>query len=256
MNLKIITLIMVVIAVLVLGLLWKTEEPPITESQPANVVQGVNEATPTTTPTVATSTVKTSISPVPTPTPTSNLNIIKRLLPNENSESRSTPITHAMIHFISNVSAKPNDPHNIQDIINIFLTTGLSSHYLIGRDGTVYQLTAENRVAYHGGKGELAKFPTYTNKINHYSIGIEIAAIGTKEEMSEFISAEKYDALAKNDIGYTSAQYASLNKLLDEIYKKNPAVKKDRDHVIGHDEYAPDRKHDPGSLFDWSRIGF
>ena len=27
----------------------------------------------------------------------------------------------------------------------------------------------------------------------------------------------------------------------------------DRDHIIGHEEYSPE-KSDPGELFDWSRI--
>lgn len=236
-----------------------SEALPETQESTSTPTEEVDQPTPsantseaTSTPPVTKTTPPTQITPPPTTSPT----IVKRLLPQANSAPRTTPITHVMLHFVSNVTAKPRDPHRIDDIINIFKSTGLSSHYIIGRDGTIYQLTEENRVAYHGGKGSLPAFPTYTDKINLYSIGIEIAAIGTKEEMSGFISGATYDSLNEADIGYTAAQYASIDKLLESIYTKYPSVKKDRLHVIGHDEYAPDRKFDPGTLFDWSRIGF
>lgn len=57
-------------------------------------------------------------------------------------------------------------------------------------------------------------------------------------------------------IGYTDAQYNALNKLLENISIKYPKVKENRDHVVGHDEYAPERKTDPGELFDWERLGY
>lgn len=33
-------------------------------------------------------------------------------------------------------------------------------------------------------------------------------------------------------------------------------VKRNRKHVLGHDEYAPGRKTDPGELFDWERLNY
>ncbi|AQZ48569.1 N-acetylmuramoyl-L-alanine amidase [Paenibacillus larvae subsp. larvae] len=178
------------------------------------------------------------------------------LLPLKNSEERTKDITHVMIHFISNAVQKPKDPYQENDIYNIFNDYGLSSHYMINRNGDIYRLVNENRAGYHAGKGSLPGFPEYTDKMNEYSIGIELFAIGTWEEMSIMMSKENYDLIDSSDIGYTDAQYRSLNLLLDDIYKRNPSVLKDRNHVIGHDEYAPGRKTDPGSLFDWSRIGF
>ena len=60
--------------------------------------------------------------------------------------------------------------------------------------------------------------------------------------------------LFRSHIGYTEAQYKSLSLLLDDILARNKKMKRDRNHIIGHDEYAPARKTDPGSLFDWSKI--
>ena len=80
-------------------------------------------------------------------------------------------------------------------------------------------------------------------------------AIGTKEEMSSIISGATYNKISKSNIGYTDEQYDAIKYLIDKIIASNPNIKRDRKHIVGHDEYAPDRKTDPGSLFDWSRIG-
>ncbi|WP_037464807.1 N-acetylmuramoyl-L-alanine amidase [Shimazuella kribbensis] len=180
---------------------------------------------------------------------------IKNLyLPSQNSKIRTKVVTHVLIHFISDAAIKPQNPYNIQDIYRIFVNTGTSSHYMIARDGTIYFLVGENRVAFHAGKGELPGLPTYKNKMNEYSIGIELLAIGTRNEMLPVMSEKTYNLITAKNIGYTDAQYRSLNILLNRIFKRYPSIKRDRKHIIGHDEYAPDRKQDPGNLFDWSRL--
>ncbi|HDR6958360.1 TPA: N-acetylmuramoyl-L-alanine amidase [Bacillus cereus] len=184
------------------------------------------------------------------------LPIKKWFLPEDNSKERTESITHVLIHFMSNAVAKPQNPYNVKDAYNSFVDNGLSAHYLIDRTGFVYQLVNENRVAYHAGKGSIPDQPNYTNRLNEYSIGIELLGIGTWEEMSIMMSEETYNLISPQNIGYTDAQYKSLKLLLDGIYKRNPSIPKDRNYILGHDEYAKDRKTDPGSLFDWNRIGF
>ncbi|MDQ0339993.1 N-acetyl-anhydromuramyl-L-alanine amidase AmpD [Caldalkalibacillus uzonensis] len=185
-----------------------------------------------------------------------DLEIIDMLLPAQNSRPRTEAITHVIIHFMSNVSRKPHDPYNMEDIYSIFEEYGFSAHYVIGRDGEIYRLVPEDRVAFHAGSGNLPDFPEYKNKLNDYSIGIELLAIGTREEMSAMISGDTYDSIDPSFIGFTEAQYESLNALLDEIIERDPSVIRDRKHIVGHDEYTPGRKTDPGSWFDWSKIGF
>ncbi|WP_242285078.1 N-acetylmuramoyl-L-alanine amidase [Bacillus cereus group sp. BfR-BA-01394] len=177
-------------------------------------------------------------------------------LPEKNSKVRTEPITHVLIHFMSNAVAKPKDPYNVRDAYNSFLDNGLSAHYLIDRNGLVYQLVNENRVAYHAGKGSISNYPEYTNKLNEYSIGIELLGIGTWKEMEIMMSRDTYELISPDNIGYTDVQYKSLKLLLEDIYKRNPNIQNDREHILGHDEYAKDRKTDPGSLFDWSKVGF
>jgi N-acetyl-anhydromuramyl-L-alanine amidase AmpD len=186
--------------------------------------------------------------------PNRSLAIQNYYLTLQNSKPRTENITHVVVHFISNATNKPRDPYNIQDLYNIFVKNGVSTHYLIGRNGEVYRLVDENRVAYHAGRGSLPGFPGYENRLNEYSIGIELLAIGTQDEMLAFMPAQTYQLISPSNIGYTDAQYGSLNLLLDDILRRHPSIVRDRRHVIGHDEYAPGRRTDPGRLFDWSRI--
>ncbi|RLL43968.1 N-acetylmuramoyl-L-alanine amidase [Oceanobacillus piezotolerans] len=181
---------------------------------------------------------------------------IPAYLPNENSHSRENPITHIVLHFSSNVLANPADPFIPEDIRQIFIEYGVSAHYMIGRDGEIHQLVPEERVAYDAGKGDLPDFPNYKNRLNEYSIGIELLAIGTKTEMQTMMMSEAaYNELTAPLIGYTDEQYEALDKLLAEIVTRNPQIHYTRQYIVGHDEYAPERKTDPGSLFDWSKIG-
>ncbi|QUW21206.1 N-acetylmuramoyl-L-alanine amidase [Sporosarcina sp. Marseille-Q4063] len=181
---------------------------------------------------------------------------INYLLPQKSSEERITPITHIVLHFTSNAAKNPENPYNPNDIRETFLDYAISAHYMIGREGEIYLLVPENRIARHAGKGDLKNFPHYKDELNKYSIGIEMLAIGTEEEMNSMLPANIYESIPEPHIGFTEAQYQSLQRLVNDIVNRNPAIKKDRAHIVGHDEYAPNRKTDPGSLFNWSEIGF
>jgi len=169
--------------------------------------------------------------------------------------ARQGEITHIVIHFISNVIENRTDPFIIEDILGIFERYGVNAHYLIDRDGTIHAVVPEYHVAFHAGRGTLEDFPEYENLLNEHSIGIELLGIGTQEEMSQFITAAEYQALDPSLIGFTDAQYIALNQLINEILARHPGIFPDRRHIIGHDEYAPD-KPDPGALFDWTRLDF
>ncbi|AFM06361.1 negative regulator of beta-lactamase expression [Bernardetia litoralis DSM 6794] len=184
--------------------------------------------------------------------------VAPKLLSNACSRNRSSDasITHVMLHFCSNAAKKPENPYNLKDILNIFETYRVSAHYIIDREGIIHHLVNENRAAHHAGRGHLAhEGENHHNDLNGRSIGIEMMAIGTQTEMSKFISTEKYQKINKNDVGFTEAQYKSLARLLKDIESRHADVSHDRKHIVGHDEYAPSRRSDPGSLFDWNKIG-
>jgi|HubBroStandDraft_6_1064221.scaffolds.fasta_scaffold329013_2 N-acetyl-anhydromuramyl-L-alanine amidase AmpD len=166
----------------------------------------------------------------------------------------SRPVEYVMLHFSSDVVAHPEAPYNLDRVIATY-GNAASANYLIDREGNVFRLVKEDRVAWHAGKGALPWPPYLTNNLNSYSIGIEMMNVSTWKDMKVFMSKETYDKVAKKDIGYTDAQYKSLNLLLADIRSRWPKVTMDRHHIVAHSTYAPGRRSDPGELFDWTRIG-
>lgn len=162
------------------------------------------------------------------------------------------PPEYVMIHFCSAVVNHRDDPYNMEYVRQTFIDADVSIHYILDRDGTVYCYVPEDRTAWHAGKGEWLGDEKYTNKMNLYSIGIEVVGMGSMEDMSPYLHKSEYKALKKEWLGFTDAQYESLKLLVADICERND-IPLDRDHVIGHEEYSP-KKNDPGELFDWSRI--
>lgn len=103
----------------------------------------------------------------------------------------------------------------------------VSAHYLVGRDGAVVQMVAEEHRAWHAGEGEWRGL----TDINSRSIGIELDNPGTHP--------------------FPEPQMAAVESLLEGIRSRWPVAIRD---VIGHSCMAPGRKTDPGPRFDWARL--
>lgn len=104
----------------------------------------------------------------------------------------------------------------------------VSAHYLIGRDGRLWQLVPEAARAWHAGAGSWGAIPD----VNSASIGIEIDNDG--------------------QMPFGEPAMARLEGLLAEVmvrWRIGP------ESVIGHSDCAPGRKADPGPHFDWRRLG-
>jgi N-acetylmuramoyl-L-alanine amidase len=189
----------------------------------------------------------------PTPVTVSPLAEENFLEPIEDfSWEREFPVEYVMLHFTSAVAISKNDPYNIDSVRSIFEENELSIHYLIDRDGKIYCYMPEDRVAWHAGVGRYADDEKYTNNMNRYSIGIEMLAIGSMEDMSIYLTPSEYGSLDESLIGFTDAQYNSLATLLSDVCERN-SIPFDAEHIIGHEDYNP-LKNDPGDLFDKSRI--
>ncbi len=157
-----------------------------------------------------------------------------------------------MVHFTSAVVLAPKDPYNMGIVRSIFEDYKVSVHYIIQRNGEIFCYIPEELVAYHAGYGTWQDDPKYTDNLNNYSIGIELVAMGSQEDMAQYLTAEEYQKLPPELIGYTDAQYAALKCLIEDICARND-IPMDRQHIIGHEEYSP-KKTDPGELFDWERL--
>ncbi|MBR5322563.1 MAG: N-acetylmuramoyl-L-alanine amidase [Clostridia bacterium] len=175
------------------------------------------------------------------------------LLPYEKySWEREFDIEYVVLHFTSDVLNNPNNPHDVNTVKQIFEQSEISTHYIIDRNGKIKCFIPENYAAWHAGIGTFADDEKYTNKINKYSIGIEMLAIGTYNDMEQYLTKAEYDKIDKSFIGFTDEQYASLKDLLKEICERY-SIPYDREHIIGHDEYNSN-KSDPGELFDWDKL--
>lgn len=188
------------------------------------------------------------------------LKVIERPMSPNRSSSRpaDAKIDTVMLHFSSDVLRNPDDPFDVERVVGIYEQYGASAHYLIDRKGTVYRLVPESRVAFHAGKGELPWEPKRKDTLNRHSIGIELLGIGSERDMRIFMSADAYRKVKEKHpdyIGFTDTQYDALAKLIDDITSRHPGILRDRFHIVGHEEYAPARRSDPGTTFDWAKIG-
>lgn len=105
--------------------------------------------------------------------------------------------------------------------------TGTSAHYVVAKDGKVVHMVNDYLRANHAGVG---KWGSVTD-MNSCSIGIEIDNNG--------------------DEPYTDAQVSSLIALLSRL-KKAYAIP--TANFIGHQDFAPKRKPDPGPYFPWKKM--
>jgi N-acetylmuramoyl-L-alanine amidase len=107
----------------------------------------------------------------------------------------------------------------------------VSAHYMIDEDGTIWQLVAEDRRAWHAGRA----FWAGETDVNSRSIGIELVNPGHGPEYRPF----------------PDAQMSALEELCRDIIGRHPILSH---RVLAHSDVAPDRKLDPGELFDWYRL--
>ena len=105
----------------------------------------------------------------------------------------------------------------------------VSCHYLIDRNGDIYRMIDDSKVAWHAGR---SKWKNIKN-LNKYSIGIEIQNRGHSNNYQNF----------------PKKQISSLIILIKSLLKK---YKINKSNVLGHSDIAPLRKKDPGEKFPWN----
>src|SRR5215472_2073497 len=107
----------------------------------------------------------------------------------------------------------------------------VSAHYVIEENGAIWRLVPETLRASHAG---LSCWEGRTD-LNAVSLGIEIVNPGHEWGYRPF----------------PDAQMLSVERLCRTLISRYsiPAHR-----VVGHSDIAPDRKTDPGELFDWPRL--
>ena len=107
--------------------------------------------------------------------------------------------------------------------------SNVSCHYFIERNGNIFRMVEDNKIAWHAGK---SKWRDLKN-LNKHSIGIEI------QNKGHFINYQNF----------TKKQIFSLIKLIKVLMKKYKIKTK---NILGHSDIAPLRKLDPGEKFPWN----
>ena len=107
----------------------------------------------------------------------------------------------------------------------------VSSHYVVDEDGSVLRLVAEERRAWHAGVSSWRG----RRELNAISVGIEIVNPGHEWGYRRF----------------PALQMAAVCDLCLEILSRHRIDARD---IVAHSDVAPDRKQDPGELFDWEGL--
>ncbi|HVY15955.1 MAG TPA: N-acetylmuramoyl-L-alanine amidase [Rhodopila sp.] len=147
-------------------------------------------------------------------------------LPSPNHDERNgVPVDMLILHYTGMKSA--------QDALDRLRDPAaqVSSHYVVDEDGTVFRLVPEERRAWHAGvsywRGHTA--------LNGRSIGIEIVNPGHEWGYRDF----------------PVLQMAAVCDLCLGVLARHPIPAR---NVVAHSDVAPDRKEDPGELFDWQGL--
>jgi N-acetylmuramoyl-L-alanine amidase len=145
--------------------------------------------------------------------------------PSPNFDERSLPVTMLVLHYTgmqdgASAIARLTDPES-----------RVSSHYIVAEDGQVLALVDEDKRAWHAGQ---SRWRGITD-INSASVGIEMINPGHEWGYRPF----------------PEAQMDALIPLIADIVERHGI---DPANVVGHSDIAPQRKVDPGELFDWERL--
>lgn len=149
-------------------------------------------------------------------------NFIAASSPNFDARPVRAAVDHLVLHYTGMQSARAaierlRDP-----------ASKVSSHYVVDEDGGIYALVDEPYRAWHAG----ISYWRGVRQLNDRSVGIEIVNPGHEWGYRAF----------------PAAQMQAVLGLCQGILARHPIPPR---NVVGHCDIAPDRKQDPGELFDW-----
>jgi N-acetylmuramoyl-L-alanine amidase len=161
---------------------------------------------------------------------------IKQELPAALADSTGAVIPSEFVGTVNFGIRKPNyviihftAQDSVQQTLKTFTVTQTqtSAHYVIAKNGKVFHMVNDYLRANHAGLG---KWGSVTD-MNSCSIGIEIDNNGNEP--------------------FTDLQTNSLLTLLAQLKKSYNIPQA---NFIGHQDFAPKRKPDPGPLFPWKTL--
>lgn len=144
------------------------------------------------------------------------------------SVSQDSRVRYVILHY-----TKGDFPR----ALDVLTKGAVSSHYLIAEHpAAIYQLVDERQRAYHAGASAWKN----DAQLNYSSIGIELVNPGYRDTPQ-----------GREFVDYAPEQITLLIDLLKQIVARHQIAP---EHILGHNEIAPQRKSDPGPLFPWPRL--
>jgi N-acetylmuramoyl-L-alanine amidase len=173
------------------------------------------------------------------------------LIPFQESPNHGGPIKPILliVHFTASLT--------VQETVSWFMNpaAAVSSHLVIGRDGSMMQMVSFNLKAWHAGKSQWGNL----DDLNKHSIGIELVNAGkllrhpgqwVDWKMRVIPDSEVVELTHKNETTpagwqtYTEAQIGALVDAASALHAQYAFL-----DIVGHDDVAPGRKVDPGPAF-------
>jgi len=115
--------------------------------------------------------------------------------------------------------------HSSHPYFGDLLGIRVSAHFLVRRNGELIQFVPCANRAWHAGLSAWLGI----EKCNDFSIGIELEGA--------------------DQVPYAAAQYLALATLIGWVKARYPTQ-----DIVGHSDVAPERKSDPGPLFNWAAL--
>ena len=143
--------------------------------------------------------------------------------PSPNADEREGGISTLVMHYTGMPTAR-----SAIDLLKSSQAK-VSAHYVVDEDGTIYNLVPEAKRAWHAG----VSYWRGRRMLNDASIGIEIVNPGHEWGYRPF----------------PAVQMQAVRLLSEGIILRHGIQPRD---IVAHSDIAPNRKQDPGELFDWS----
>ena len=145
---------------------------------------------------------------------------------NYSSRKKNKTVKYIILHYTG--------MKNLQSAYGRLISplSDVSAHYLVSKEGKIYNLLCPRFKAWHAGKSQWKK----DKNLNNNSIGIELENKGHDHGYTKF----------------TSKQYGSLKELINFLkinYRLNDEC------ILFHSDISPNRKKDPGEKFNLNKIG-
>jgi N-acetylmuramoyl-L-alanine amidase len=145
---------------------------------------------------------------------------------NYSSRKKNKTVKYIILHYTG--------MKNLQSAYGRLISplSDVSAHYLVSKEGKIYNLLCPRFKAWHAGKSQWRK----DKNLNNNSIGIELENKGHDHGYTKF----------------TSKQYGSLKELINFLkinYRLNDEC------ILFHSDISPNRKKDPGEKFNLNKIG-